>query len=60
MFGMIERTILFEFLVGETPCAWKHSDSSTSSKKNILKAFFNIMFYCKQDSNLPKDVIITG
>ena len=60
MFGMIERTILFESLVGEMPCTGKISDSSTSSKKNILKAFFDIMFYSKQDCNLPKDVTITG
>ena len=45
---------------GGRPCAWKLSDSSTSSKKNVLKAFINIMFYRKQECDLPKDVTIKG
>ena len=31
--------------------------SSTSSKQNVLKAFFNITFYCKQGCKLPKYVV---
>ena len=35
---------------GASPCAGKYS--CTSSKKNVLKAFFDITFYCKQSCKL--------
>ena len=34
-----------------SPCAGKHS--STSSEKKVVKAFFDITFYCKQGCKLP-------
>ena len=34
-----------------SPCAGKHF--STNSEKNVLKAFFDITFYCKQGCKLP-------
>ena len=40
---------------GSSPCACKHS--STSSKKNVLKLFFNITFYFKPACKLPKYVL---
>jgi len=36
---------------GASSCAVKHS--CTSSKKKVLKAFFDITFFCKQACKLP-------